>query len=236
MAKLGDERVALIAEYTRGYSTAHRRRRRSLATQGAGSRQAAEARSKAKCFTRVKTALSAADGAAVPAGRASAAAAHRSADLGLAADRQVTERTNSDERSTTAVDGVLLVLATSVSLSADRVRLRSGKVVEGMFMGARQQVGPGAARRRAACRGADRRRGRGGVLGAEAGRRRRPPSLPPQATPPPRLPRRRRRGRPRPESVTVPAGTPVNVRLTQAIDVDTSQAGMTIQGDRRRSR
>ena len=30
---------------------------------------------------------------------------------------------------------VTLVLATGVSLSADRVRLRSGKVVEGMFMG-----------------------------------------------------------------------------------------------------
>ena len=28
------------------------------------------------------------------------------------------------------------MLATSVSLSADRVRLRSGKVIEGMFMGA----------------------------------------------------------------------------------------------------
>ena len=31
---------------------------------------------------------------------------------------------------------MLLVLATSVSLSADRVKLRSGKVIEGMFMGA----------------------------------------------------------------------------------------------------
>ena len=29
----------------------------------------------------------------------------------------------------------MLVLATGVSLSADRVRLRSGKVVEGMFIG-----------------------------------------------------------------------------------------------------
>ncbi len=31
---------------------------------------------------------------------------------------------------------MLLVLATGVSLSADRVKLRSGKVIEGMFMGA----------------------------------------------------------------------------------------------------
>ncbi len=30
--------------------------------------------------------------------------------------------------------------------------------------------------------------------------------------------------------VTVPAGTPINVRLTQAIDVDSSQAGMNFKG------
>lgn len=35
-----------------------------------------------------------------------------------------------------SVVAAMLVFATSVSLSADRIKLRSGKVIEGMFMGA----------------------------------------------------------------------------------------------------
>ena len=48
--------------------------------------------------------------------------------------------------------------------------------------------------------------------------------------PPPRRSRSRRRLRRQPDRwSSVPAGTAVNVRLTQAIDVDASQAGQTFK-------
>jgi hypothetical protein len=50
---------------------------------------------------------------------------------------------------------------------------------------------------------------------------RKPAPAPPPASPSPAAAA--------PKTVTVPAGTTVNVRLTQAIDVDTSQAGMTFK-------
>jgi hypothetical protein len=125
----------------------------------------------------------------------------------------------------------LILLAAGASLSADRVKLRSGKVIEGMFMGAdsksvrvllddgqvsevpiadtvavefsaRKPAPPAPAPKPAA---------------APA-----PAAVPASAPPPPK---------PAPSRVvTVPAGTVINVRLTQAIDVDQSQAGMTFKG------
>ena len=121
---------------------------------------------------------------------------------------------------------MLLVFATGASLSADRVKLRSGKVIEGMFIGAdsksvRVLLEDGqvsevpianavalefSAREPASC---------------HRQQRSRPPSQPWQ-----RLPPRLRAAK----VVTVPAGTPINVRLTQAIDVDGSLTGMKFKG------
>ena len=50
---------------------------------------------------------------------------------------------------------------------------------------------------------------------------RKPP--PPPPPPPPKT------APPRPKTVTVPGGTAINVRLTQAIDVDASKTGMTFK-------
>ena len=123
---------------------------------------------------------------------------------------------------------MLLVLATSVSLSADRVKLRSGKVIEGMFMGAdstsvRVLLDDGQVSEVPI---AD-------AVAVEFSARK--PAPPPTAKPAAEASRRgdsRSQDSPLPPSrvVTVPAGTPVNVRLTQAIDVDSSQAGMSFKG------
>lgn len=126
----------------------------------------------------------------------------------------------------------LILLAAGASLSADRVKLRSGKVIEGMFMGAdsksvRVLLDDGQVSEVPI---AD------AVAVEFSARKPAPPPPPPPApkpaaavTPaaaaaPPPAPR------PAPKVVTVPAGTVINVRLTQAIDVDQSQAGMTFKG------
>src|SRR5262245_22097090 len=76
------------------------------------------------------------DGVEVPAGGASAATHHRSADRGVAANRPVKETSLTMHRRRMQWAVTMIVLAMGVSLSADRVKLRSGKVIEGMFMGA----------------------------------------------------------------------------------------------------
>lgn len=102
---------------------------------------------------------------------------------------------------------IVMVLLAGSSLSADRVRLRSGKVVQGSFTGAdsttvRMLLADGS---RAAFPIAD-------VVGVEFTVRTPPP--PPKTAPATRAP-----------SITVPAKTIVNVRLTEAIDVDATKAG-----------
>ena len=122
---------------------------------------------------------------------------------------------------------MLLVLAAAVPLSADKVRLKSGKVVVGVFVGADSKAvrllldsgqvseiplteavavefdprnpAPAAAPKPAAAPAA-------APASAQT------PAQPPAAKP-----------------VTVPAGTMVNVRLAQAIDVDSSKAGMSFK-------
>ena len=130
---------------------------------------------------------------------------------------------------TTRSIAAMLIVAAGVSLSADRVRLRSGKVIEGMFIGgdsktvrvlldngqvsevpldeavavefsARKPTTPAAAPASAAAK-------------APAAT----PTAAPAAAPKPKPAA--------PVTVTVPAGTGVNVKLAQAIDVDVSQAG-----------
>ena len=104
---------------------------------------------------------------------------------------------------------IMLVVLAGVTVSADRVRLRSGKVVEGMFAGAdastvRLLLADGT---RAQFPVAD-------VAGVDFTVRTPPP--PPAAKPAPAPAR---------ATVTVPAKTLVNVRLTEAIDVDATKAG-----------
>ena len=111
----------------------------------------------------------------------------------------------------------IVVIAAGASLSADRVRLRSGKVVEGMFIGGdsktvRVLLDSGSV---SEIRIED-------AVAVEFSARKPAPSPTPTPTPTPSPAAA-------PKPVTVPAGTALNVRLTQAIDVDVSQAGQTFK-------
>jgi hypothetical protein len=112
----------------------------------------------------------------------------------------------------TFATALALVSLAVVSLSADRVRLRSGQSVTGNFMSAdvnvvRILLDNG---RIAEFPVAD-------VTAVEFTPRKAPP---PPAPDPGKAP----------APVTVPAGTVLNVLLTQAIDVDATQTGMTFKG------
>ena len=108
----------------------------------------------------------------------------------------------------------LIVVAAGASPSADRVRLQSGKVVEGMFIG-----GDSKTVRVLLDNGSVSEIRLEDAVAVEFSARKpnhhRPPPPPPPAPNPAAAPK----------PVTVPAGTTLNVRLTQAIDVDVSQAG-----------
>jgi hypothetical protein len=105
-----------------------------------------------------------------------------------------------------------LVLAAGAAVSADRVRLRSGKVVEGMVIGA-----DSTSVRLLLASGTRAEFPIGEVATIDfAARTPPPPTPPPSPTKPP-------------PAVLVPSGTPLNVRVTQAIDVDVSKAGMTFK-------
>jgi hypothetical protein len=131
-------------------------------------------------------------------------------------------------RTTRGITAVLVVVM-AASLSADRVRLRSGKTVEGTFIGADSQavrvllesgqvtevpIEEAVAVEFAARKPAPPKPAAAKPASAAA------PSPPPTPRPAPA---------PAPRTVTVPAGTTLNVRLTQPIDVDASQAGMTFK-------
>jgi hypothetical protein len=120
-----------------------------------------------------------------------------------------------------------LVVATGVSLSADRIKLRSGKVIEGMFRGAdsksvRVLLDDGQVSEVPIT----------DAVSVEFSPRR--PAPHPAAKPAPK-PAAAATPPPTSKVVTVPAGTPINVRLTQAIDVDSSQSGMAFKGRSGRS-
>ena len=104
-----------------------------------------------------------------------------------------------------------LVSAGAASLSADRVRLRSGRVVDGSFMSA----DPTSVRLLLA---------NGSVaefLVADIGA----VEFSPRKAPAPPAPDPSKA----PAPVTVPSGTVLNVRLTEGIDVDAAQSGMTVK-------
>jgi hypothetical protein len=121
-----------------------------------------------------------------------------------------------------------LVIAAGVPLSADRVKLRSGKTIEGIFIGGdsktvRVLLDDGSVSEVALEE----------TSAVEFSARKpkpAPPPPPPKPAPaaapavadaPPKPPP--------PKPITVPAGTAINVRLTQAIEVDASQAGQTFK-------
>ena len=113
---------------------------------------------------------------------------------------------------------LLLVLGAGVSLSADKVRLKSGKVIEGVYMG-----GDSKAVRVLLASGQVSEIPLTEAVGVEFSPRKPAPAPAPAAAP---------AAAPKPAApkmVTVPAGTAVNVRLTEAIDVDSSKAGMTFK-------
>jgi hypothetical protein len=112
---------------------------------------------------------------------------------------------------------VILVAATA-TLSADRVKLRSGQAIEGSFMSADVKVVRVllANGRIAEFPVAD-------VAALEFEPRKAPP--PPAAEPAKRAPA----PAPRPAPVTLPQNTVLNVRLTEGVEVDAAQAGMAVK-------
>ena len=115
----------------------------------------------------------------------------------------------------------LIVLLVGTALSADRVRLRSGKIVEGMFIGADSK-----AVRVLLDTGKVSEIPIQDAVAVEFS-----PRKPPAPPPAPPAPKPAAAAKP-PEkpAVVVASGTVINVRLTQAIDVDASVAGQTFKG------
>ncbi len=111
-----------------------------------------------------------------------------------------------------------LVLALSTSLFADKVRLKSGKVVEGMFIGADSRTV-----RVLLDSGQVTEIPIGDSVAVEFAARK--PAPPPPPPPPPAAKAAPAAAKPAVKTVTVPTGTVINVRLTQGIDADVSQAG-----------
>jgi hypothetical protein len=117
----------------------------------------------------------------------------------------------------------LALLATAgTTVFADRVQTRSGKVFEGTFLGAdsrsvRILLADGTLSE---------------ILIEEVSRVEftpRPPARPAPAPAPRPAPAPAPAAAPAPRPVLVPSGTMLNVRLTEAIDVDSSQTGMTFR-------
>ncbi|HEX7019154.1 MAG TPA: hypothetical protein VF159_04035 [Gemmatimonadaceae bacterium] len=122
-----------------------------------------------------------------------------------------------------------MVVAAGAALHADRVRLRSGKVVEGIFIGAdsrtvRVLLDNGSIREvpltdAVAVEFSARKTDAAAPASASASK---PAAKPkPAADPAPAAARR--------PPVTLPSGTTVNVRTTQTIEADASQAGQTFK-------
>ena len=115
---------------------------------------------------------------------------------------------------------LLLVLGASAPLLADKVKLKSGKVIEGLYMG-----GDSKSVHVLLASGQVSEIPLTEAVGVEfTPRKPPPPPAPAQAAAPAPAPKPAA-----PKMATVPAGTGVNVRLVQAIDVDSSKAGMTFK-------
>ena len=110
---------------------------------------------------------------------------------------------------------VLLVLTVGAALSADSVKLRSGKVITGMFIG-----GDSKSVRILLDNGQVSEVALEDAVAVEFSARK--PAPPPPAPPAPKPAAA-------PKPVTVPTGTKLNIRLVQGIDVDASEAGQTFK-------
>jgi hypothetical protein len=120
---------------------------------------------------------------------------------------------------------LVLALATGGSVSADQIKLKSGKVIEGIFIG-----GDSRSVRILLDNGSVSEVALHDAASVEFTERK-PAPPPAQAAAPARPPAAAAPApAPRPKPVSVPAGTVINVRLTQAIDVDVSQAGQKFKG------
>jgi hypothetical protein len=115
---------------------------------------------------------------------------------------------------------IALIVAVAIPASADRVRLRSGKVVAGIFIG-----GDSKAVRLLLDDGIVSEIPLTEAVAIEFTARQASPT-PAKATP---APSAAATPASRPAGATVPAGTMLNVRLAQSIDVDASAAGMTFK-------
>jgi hypothetical protein len=116
----------------------------------------------------------------------------------------------------------VLVLLAAASLSADRIRLRSGKVIEGMFLG-----GDSKTVRVLLDSGQVSEAKLEDVLAVEFSARK--PATPPTPAAQPKAATPKAATPPAAKTVVVPAGTAINVRLVQGIDVDVSAAGQTFK-------
>ena len=114
---------------------------------------------------------------------------------------------------------LVLLIALGATLSADRVRLRSGKIINGTFIGADSK-----SVRILLDSGEVSESPIEDIVAVEFSARK--PATPPPA-PAPRPAAAAPAAAPAPvkKTVTVPSGTPINVRLTQDIDADASKAG-----------
>jgi hypothetical protein len=106
---------------------------------------------------------------------------------------------------------VILTFAGGAVLSADRIKLRSGRTIDGSFLSADVKTV-----RLLLANGAIAEFPVDDISAVEFSTRKAPP---PPVPDPSRAP----------SSLTVPAGTILNVRLVDAIDVDTARAGMTFK-------
>lgn len=117
----------------------------------------------------------------------------------------------------------VVLVSAGTTVSADRVKLRSGAVVEGMFIGADSKA--------VRVLLDDGRVSEVRIEDAAAIEFTKRPPPPPPAPPKPK-PAAAAAPAPAPErrpAITVPAGTKINVRLTQTIEVDASQAGQVFK-------
>jgi hypothetical protein len=110
----------------------------------------------------------------------------------------------------------IVLIGAGPSLSADRIRLRSGKTIDGIFIG-----GDSKSVRVLLDNGQISEVPLAEAVAVEFEARKPAPPPPPKPAAAPKAAA--------PKSVTVPAGTALNVRLAQTIDVDASQAGMTFK-------
>ena len=112
----------------------------------------------------------------------------------------------------------LVVLMAGASLSADRLRLRSGKAVEGMVIGS-----DSTSVRILLANGTRSEFPIGDIASIEFDTRAPSPRTVPPPTAPPPSPKAA------PAAVLVPEGTILTVRVTESIDVDVARAGSTFK-------